>query len=65
MNHKGSYRNDYGWAEAERELARGTHPEVVAARLGEHVSYVLEVADAQGWPIRWGTTPAEAKWIDA
>lgn len=53
---------DYGWAEAERDLARGIHPEVVAARLGEPIDYVLEVADQQGWPIRWQPheTPTDA-----
>ena len=58
MNNRGSFRKDYGWLEAEAELAEGTHPEVVAARLGESIAYVLEVADEHGWPIRWkGPTP--------
>jgi hypothetical protein len=45
--------SNYGWADAERELADGLHPEVVAARLGENVAYVLEVADERGWPVCW------------
>lgn len=56
---------DYGWADAERELADGTHPEVVAARLGEPIAYLLEVADERGWPITWDGTPKSAKWIEA
>lgn len=50
---------DYGWAEAERDLSTGVHPEVVAARLGEPIDMVLETADAQGWPITWnGSRPS-------
>lgn len=52
-------RREYGWAQAEVELSQGVHPEVVAARLGEPIAYVLETADAQGWPITWnGSRPA-------
>jgi len=51
---------DYGWGEAERELADGIHPEVVAARLGEPITYLIEVADERGWSITWsGQTPDE------
>lgn len=51
-------RRDYGWTEAEADLAQGVHPEVVAARLGEPIAHVLEVADDHAWPIRWkGPTP--------
>ncbi len=44
---------DYGWPEAQTDLARGVHPAVVGARLGEPEDYVLETADAQGWPVTW------------
>jgi hypothetical protein len=44
---------DYGWAEAECDLASGIHSEVVAARLGEPIDFVLKTADEQRWPIRW------------
>jgi hypothetical protein len=53
----------YGWSDAERDLAAGVHAESVAARLGEPIAYLLEVADAQGWPITWSGTPKNAKWI--
>lgn len=53
MNTRGSHREDYGWTEVERDLAAGVHPEVVAARLGEPIDHVLEVADDHAWPIRW------------
>lgn len=43
----------YGWSEAEAALADGIHPEVVAARLGEPISYLLEVADERRWPVTW------------
>lgn len=60
---------NYGWAEVERDLAMGVHPEVVAARLGETIAFVLETADAQGWPICWrGPTPdqiLDASGLDA
>lgn len=56
-------RREYGWLEAEVELAQGVHPEVVAARLGEPIAFILETADAQGWPITWDGTPKNAKWI--
>jgi len=49
----GTRKRDYGWTEAEEELHEGVHPEVVAARMGEPVSYVLEVADQQGWAVTW------------
>jgi hypothetical protein len=63
MNNRGSFRKDYGWAEAERDLADGVHPEVVAARIGEPIAFVLKTADAHGWPITWDGTPKNAKWI--
>lgn len=57
---------DYGWAQAQEDLEEGLHPEVVAARLGEPISCLLEVADAQGWPITWNGTPKPASWtLDA
>lgn len=43
----------YGWSDAEAALADGIHPEVVAARLGEPISYLLEVAAERGWPVTW------------
>lgn len=52
-------RFNYGWDEARRELANGVHPEVVAARLGERIDYLLEVADQRGWPIRYQGASAE------
>lgn len=55
---------DYGWPEVEADLAAGIHPEVVAARLGEPIAYLLQIADEHGWPICWqGQTPDEI--IDA
>jgi hypothetical protein len=61
---------EYGWHECEADLALGVHPEVVAARIGEPVAFVLGVADDHGWPITWrGPTPdgiVDAfKWSDA
>ena len=53
----------YGWGDAERDLADGVHAEVVSARLGEPIAYLLEVADERGWPITWDGTPKNAKWI--
>lgn len=53
MNKRDYGRRDYEWPNAQRDLAGGVHPEVVAERLGEPIGYVLEVADAQGWPISW------------
>lgn len=44
---------EYGWQEAQDELADGVHPEVVAARLGEPMTYLLEVIEQQGWPVTW------------
>jgi hypothetical protein len=55
----------YGWSDAERDLAAGVHAELVSARLGEPIAYLLEVADAQGWCITWDGTPKNAKWIFA
>jgi hypothetical protein len=54
--------NGYEWSHAEQALAAGIHPEVVAARLGEPIDYLLKVADEQGWPIRWQPheTPMQA-----
>ena len=48
---------DYEWPQAEAELAMGVHPEVVAARLGEPIDYLLQIADEQRWPIRWQPHP--------
>lgn len=50
---KGYARWDYGWADAQAELANGIHPAVVAARLGETEDYVREVAGERGWPITY------------
>lgn len=51
-------RPEYAWPQAQEELEDGIHPEVVAARLGEPVAYVLEVADQQGWAVTYqGPTP--------
>lgn len=55
----------YGWSDAEVELAEGTHPAVVAARLGESEDYIREVAETQGWPITWDGSAKPAKWVDA
>lgn len=44
---------EYGWSQAQEELEEGIHPEVVACRLGEPISYLLEVANQRGWPIVW------------
>lgn len=58
----------YGWSDAEAALADGIHPEVVAARLGEPIDHVLEVADERGWPITWDGRSKRACWapeIDA
>ena len=49
----GERMREYGWQEAQDDLADGVHPEVVAARLGEPIAYLLETADQQGWPIMW------------
>lgn len=46
-------QSDYGWPQVEAELAGGVHPEVVAARLGEPIDFVLKTAAEQRWPIRW------------
>lgn len=43
----------YGWPDAERALAKGVHPAVVAARMGTTREVVLETADEHGWPVRW------------
>lgn len=53
MNTRGYARSDYGWSQAEIDLADGVHPEVVAARIGEPIDFVLKTADEQRWPIRW------------
>jgi hypothetical protein len=53
----------YGWGDAERDLAAGVHAEIVSARLGEPIAFVLEVANERGWPITWDGTPKNAKWI--
>jgi hypothetical protein len=51
-------RRDYGWLEVQAELADGIHPEVVAARLGEPIDYLLRVAEDRNWPITYvGVTP--------
>lgn len=62
---RGYVRREYGWAEAERELSEGLHPEVVAARLGENIEYLLEVADERGWPIIWAHATQADDIIDA
>lgn len=46
-------RRDYTWPSAQRDLAMGTHPEVVACRLGVHVDDVLATADELGWAVSW------------
>ncbi len=53
QRHKRDYGRGYGWDEAQSDLAAGLHPEVVAARIGEPISYLLEVADERGWPVTW------------
>lgn len=64
------HHRDYGWREAEVELAMGVAPAVVAARLGEPEDYVLEIADRQGWPVTW-SGPSERdrfiadQWLDS
>lgn len=41
-------------------ILHGIHPEVVAARLGEPITYVLEVAEQQGWAVTYqGPTPEQ------
>lgn len=52
----------YGWADVQADLEDGVHPEVVCARLGEPIAYLLEVASQQGWAITWDGTPTKAKW---
>lgn len=64
MGRRNAFR-DYGWAEAERELPEEAHPEVFAARLGENIEYLLEVADERGWPITWAHAPQADDIIDA
>jgi hypothetical protein len=56
--------HDYGWANAQAELAEGIHPGVVAARLGEPEDYVLEVAGDRGWPVTW-VGPSAVQILDA
>jgi hypothetical protein len=48
--------DSYGWPEAQVDLARGVRPSIVGERLGENAAYILEVADAQGWPVTWNAT---------
>lgn len=61
MNGRGArYDYEYGWAEAERDLSLGVHPEIVAARVGEPLDFVLETADAQGWSVTW--TDGRKRW---
>lgn len=55
---------DYGWSDASQDLEAGAHPEVVAARLGEPIDYLLKVADEQGWAIRWRHAPNPDEIID-
>ena len=43
----------YHWPRAQVDLAQGIHPEVVAARMGVHVSDVLATADEQRWPVSY------------
>jgi hypothetical protein len=54
---RGPLLRDYGLPQAKVELDDGRHPEVVAARLGESIDYLLKVADEQRWPIRWQPHP--------
>lgn len=56
---RGFSHRDYGWTDAEVDLAMGVNPAVVAARMGEPEEYVLEVADRQGWPITWKGADSE------
>lgn len=56
---------DYAWPQAEADLALGVHPEVVAARLGESIDYLLQVAGEQKWPIRWAhVLPSPEKMLE-
>jgi len=55
---------EYGWAEAREDLEDGVNPITVAERMGEPVSYIIEVAEMQGWPIRWSGQTAQQS-IDA
>jgi len=49
---------DYGWSQAQEELEDGIHPAVVAARLGEPESYLIEVAEQRGWAVTYeGPSP--------
>lgn len=57
-------RREYGWVEAEAELAMGVHPEVVASRLGEPIDHVLKVADERAWPITWNGSRAAVNLSD-
>lgn len=58
------FTHDYGWEDARSELETGIHPEVVAARLGEPIDYLLEVADQQGWQVTYqGAKGAQGAWL--
>lgn len=48
--------SNYGWGEAQSDLEDGIAPAVVAAKLGESVAYLLEVAEQQGWPVTGSKT---------
>jgi hypothetical protein len=54
----------YGWNECRIDLENGVNPDTVAEWLGEPVEYLLEVAEMQGWPIRWSGQTAQQS-IDA
>ena len=46
-------RRDYTMDDARADLEMGVHPDVVASRLGVLVGDLLELADAQGWPVSY------------
>lgn len=50
---------DYGWSQAQADLADGVHPGVVASRLGDTEANVREIADQQGWPVSWSGQTAQ------
>lgn len=65
LRHKRDYGRGYGWDEAQADLSAGVDPHVVAARIGEPIVYVLEVAEERGWPVTWSDAPKNAMWSDA
>jgi hypothetical protein len=52
-------RREYHWPNAQTDLAMGVHPEVVAARMGLHISTILDTADAQGWAVSFRPVPPD------